>query len=92
MSRLYKLRVTDTPTPAGGLLLEPQGADALEFNGVLYASYRGGLSIEEAEGEWHRTMSEAWIAAAKKIDARVAALTAQAALMRENAMGKVSYL
>ena len=85
MTRLYKLDVTDTPTPAGGLLLKPKGADALEFNGVLYASYHGGSSLEKAEGEWHRTMAEAWMAAAKKIDERIAALTAQAALMRENA-------
>jgi hypothetical protein len=92
MTRLYKLHVTDTFTPSGGLLLKPDGADTLEFNGVLYASHHGGSSLEKAEGEWHRTMSEAWLAAAKKVDERIAALTAQAALMRENAMGKVSYL
>lgn len=92
MSRLYKLRVTDTPTADGGLLLKPECADAVEFNGVLYASYHGGLSLEKAEGEWHRAMSEAWLSAAKKIEERAATLTAQAALMRMNAMEKFSYL
>jgi hypothetical protein len=91
-SKLYKMNVTDNfRSHDGRFFIDSRVADAVEVDGVLYASQFGGSFMTRADGdEWHQTESGAKIAAAEEIEKRLASVAAQAAKLREEAMETVA--
>ena len=88
-SKLYKLNVTDTfrSHDNGRFFIDARVADAVDVDGVVYASMFGGSFMTRADGdEWHQTESGAKLAAAEEIEKRLASIAAQVAKLREEAM------
>ena len=87
-SKLYKLNVTDTfRSHDGRFFIDARVADAVDVDGVVYASMFGGSFMTRADGdEWHQTESGAKLAAAEEIEKRLASIAAQVAKLRDDAM------
>jgi uncharacterized protein YciW len=90
--KLYKMTVTDNfRSHDGRFFIDSRVADAVDVDGVIYASMFGGSFMTRADGdEWHQTESGAKLAAAEEIEKRLASVTAQVAKLREEAMEKVA--
>ena len=86
--KLYKGTVSEYCRD-GEFFVDLATADAVEVDGVLYASMFGGAYMTRAGDEWHLTRSGARLAAAEEIEKRLASITAQVARLREEAMEKV---
>ena len=86
--KMYKGTVSDYFRD-GEFFVDLSTADAVEVDGVLYASMFGGAYMTRAGAEWHRTRAGARLAAAEAIETRLASITAQVARLREEAMEKV---
>lgn len=88
-SKLYKHVVSDHFR--GEFFIDRRTADAVEVDGVVYASMFGGSFMTRADGdEWHQTESGAKLAAAEEIEKRLASIAAQVAKLREDAMEPVT--
>lgn len=89
--KLYKLNVTDTFQGRDGrFFLDARVADAVDVEGVMYASMFDGSFMTRADDEWHQTESGAKRAAAEEIEKRLASIAAQVAKLREDAMEPVT--
>jgi hypothetical protein len=91
-SKLYKMNVTDNfMSHDGRFFIDARVADAVDVDGVVYASMFGGSFMTRADGdEWHQTESGAKLAAADEIEKRLASIAAQVAKLREEAMEGVA--
>jgi hypothetical protein len=87
--KLYKGSVSDY-FRGGEFYVDLSTADAVDVDGVLYASMFGGSYMTRAGDEWHRTRAGARLAAADEIEKRLASVTAQVAKLREEAMETVA--
>lgn len=87
--KMYKGTVSDYFRD-GEFFVDLSTADAVEVDGVLYASMFGGAYMTRAGAEWHRTRAGARLAAAEAIETRLASITAQVAKLREDAMEPVT--
>lgn len=85
IEKLYRGTVSDYCRD-GEFFVDLSTADAVEVDGVLYASMFGGAYMTRAGHEWHRTRAAARLAAADEIEKRLAGMTAQVAKLREEAM------
>ena len=88
MAKLYKYVVSDNCR--GEFFIDRRTADAVDVDGVMYASMFDGLFMTKAGGEWHQTESAAKNSAADEIEKRLASITAQVATLREDAMEPVT--
>lgn len=89
--KLYKLNVTDTfQSRDGRFFLDARVADAVDVEGVIYASMFDGSFMTRADDEWHQTESGAKLAAAEKLEERLASIVAQVAKLRGEVLDSVS--
>lgn len=91
IGKLYKLNVTDTfQSRDGRFYLDARVSDAVDVDGVIYASMYDGSFMTRADDEWHQTESGAKLAAAEELEKRLASIAAQVAKLREQVMESVS--
>lgn len=87
--KLYKATLSDYCRD-GVFFVDVGTADAVEVDGVLYASMYDGAYMTRAGDNWHRTRSAAMLVAADEIEKRLASMAAQVAKLREDAMEPVT--